>query len=127
VVSPWRRMVQIATYRGQEGQWAWLLHRLAGLGVVLFVGLHVFDIWLIGLGRETFQRFLFLYGSPPAKFLEVLLAFGVLYHALNGVRIVLVDFVPAVARRQSLLARAEIVVLVLVLLPVAWVTLRGLF
>jgi succinate dehydrogenase / fumarate reductase cytochrome b subunit len=44
-------------YRGGSGQWTWLLHRAAGLGVVLFLTLHIFDIWLIGLGRDTFERF----------------------------------------------------------------------
>ena len=37
-------------YRGREGMIAWLLHRLSGLGVLLFLVIHIFDIFLMGFG-----------------------------------------------------------------------------
>jgi succinate dehydrogenase / fumarate reductase cytochrome b subunit len=118
--------LNLLRYRGGQGQWAWLLHRTTGLGIVLFVGLHVFDIWLIGLGREPFERFLVLYRSPPARILEVFLLFGVLFHALNGLRIVLMDVRPGLARRRRTLLRVEAVLLLAILLPAVWLTVRGL-
>ena len=45
-------------YRGREGQWAWMLHRITGLGVVFFLLLHIFDIFLMAAGREVFEDFL---------------------------------------------------------------------
>ena len=30
-------------YKGAIGQWSWVLHRITGLGVVLFITLHIVD------------------------------------------------------------------------------------
>ncbi|RME44270.1 MAG: succinate dehydrogenase, cytochrome b556 subunit [Chloroflexi bacterium] len=83
------------TYRGREGHYAFILHRVAGLGVLLFLALHIFDIFLVAFGEETFNDFLTLYTHPLARLLEVALIFGVVYHAFNGLRIILIDFWPA--------------------------------
>jgi succinate dehydrogenase / fumarate reductase, cytochrome b subunit len=123
----WQHMRNVLTYRGHEGQWSWLLHRLAGLGVVLFLLLHVFDIWLIGLGPKAFATFLFLYRNPVAKLFEVFLLFGVLFHAVNGARLILVDLWPGMVRHQRRLVYLETAVVLAVLIPTAWVTVRGLF
>ena len=125
-VPRWKRMLGVLTYRGREGQWSWLLHRVAGLGVVLFLGLHILDIWLIGMGEEVFKQFLVLYHHPVARVGEVFLIFGVLFHALNGARIILIDLWPGMIRHQRRLVYLETVLLLLVLIPTAWVTLVGL-
>jgi succinate dehydrogenase / fumarate reductase, cytochrome b subunit len=122
----WKRIFSVLTYRGREGQWSWLLHRLAGLGVVLFLLLHVLDIWLIGLGEKAFETFLFLYHNPVAKVFEVFLIFGVLFHAVNGARIILVDLWPGMVRHQRALVYVETVIMLAVLIPTAWVTIAGL-
>ena len=42
-------------YRGQSGQWSWLLHRITGLGVLLFLLVHIVDITLIGFGPKVYN------------------------------------------------------------------------
>jgi len=86
---------QSLRYRGGVGQWAWLLHRLAGVGILLFLILHILDIFLVAFGPETFEKLLFIYHSVVFRPLLVLLTFGVVYHALNGLRIVIIEFWPA--------------------------------
>lgn len=121
------RMRGVLSYDGREGQISWLLHRLAGLGILLFLYLHIFDIWLMGLGREAFERFLFIYHSPPFKVLIAFLIFGVLYHAVNGLRVILVDFWPGAAKRQRQLVWIETVILLAVLIPTLLKTFSSLF
>lgn len=123
----WKRMLGVLSYRGREGQWSWLLHRLAGLGVALFLFLHILDIWLIGMGPQVFERFLFLYHHPIAKVFEVFLLFGVLFHAVNGARIILIDLWPGMIQHQRRLVYIEVIVMLAVLVPAAWITLAGLF
>jgi succinate dehydrogenase / fumarate reductase cytochrome b subunit len=94
---------------------------------MLFLLLHIFDIWLMGMGKEVFSKFLFFYHAPPFKVLVVFLLFGVLFHAVNGARIILIDFVPGLTRHQRKLVWIETVILLAVLLPAIWVTLEGLF
>lgn len=121
-----KRMLSVLTYRGREGQWSWLLHRVAGLGVLLFLLLHIFDIWLVTLGPDIFNRFLFIYKAPPFKVLEVFLIFGVLFHAVNGARIIVIDFWPGATRHHRKLVWIEVMIMLSVLIPAAWVTLENL-
>ena len=57
VASIWQGI----TYRGREGHYAWLLHRVGGLGIMAFLLLHILDIFLVGFGPEIFGKFLILY------------------------------------------------------------------
>lgn len=118
------------TYRGREGHWAWLLHRVSGLGILLFLVLHIVDIYLIGVGKEVFEAFLFFYHSAPFKVLVMGLLFGVYYHAFNGVRIILVDFWPerfSNWKAQRLMFRIVIVLTLLAFIPSAIATVAPLF
>jgi succinate dehydrogenase / fumarate reductase cytochrome b subunit len=115
------------TYRGGAGMALWALHRAAGLGILLFLALHIVDIFLLGFGEEVFNELLVIYTSPWARVLEVFLLFGVLFHALNGLRIVLQDFFPAAMRARGALVKVELVVLAVVFLPSAWLMLKPLF
>ncbi len=90
----------VLRYRGGAGQWAWAIHRAAGLGVLAFLLLHIFDIFLAAFGPAMFNELLFLYKGWLSRILEILLLFGLLYHALNGLRIIIMDFFPIVASRK---------------------------
>lgn len=98
-------LIQTATsvlrYRGGTGQWAWVIHRAAGLGVLAFLLLHIVDIFLVSFGAGIFSELLFIYKAWPFRILEVALLFGLLYHALNGLRIILADFMPMFASRST--------------------------
>lgn len=125
--SGWRSAFQALGYRGREGQWSYLIHRTAGLGVLLFLFLHIFDIFLIGFGEEEFNSLLFLYKAPPFRVLEVFLVFGLLFHAINGLRIILIDFVPGAVRYQRQMVWTEAGVILAVMLPASFFLLRPLF
>ncbi len=90
----------VLRYRGGAGQWAWAIHRAAGLGVLAFLLLHIIDIFLVSFGPALFNDLLFIYKAWPFRILEVALLFGLLYHALNGLRIIVADFIPVVAKRS---------------------------
>ncbi len=80
-------------YRGREGQWAYFLHRVSGIALALYLLLHVFDISLVMWGPDgPFNRFLLFYHQWPFRIGLVLIIAGVVYHALNGLRIMILDF-----------------------------------
>jgi len=112
-------MREIYTYRGGPGMIAWALHRLAGLGVILFLALHIFDIFLMQFGPETFNQLLFLYKHPLFRLMEIFLLFGLLYHALNGLRVILLDLFPATARFQVQLWYVQMVIFAAAFIPLA--------
>jgi succinate dehydrogenase / fumarate reductase cytochrome b subunit len=114
-------------YRGREGMWAWLLHRVTGLGVVLFLFVHVADTALIGLGAEVYNEVMGIYRVPFFRVMEVLLAAAVLYHGLNGLRVIAVDFWEGATKVQRELFYAVVVVFFVVMIPVAYMMLRPVF
>lgn len=79
-------------YAGDPGQYAWVLHRASGIGVLFFLLLHIIDIMLIGFGRDVYDESVEFYGNPFLLVMEVALVGAVIYHALNGLRIILIDF-----------------------------------
>src|SRR5690606_41463547 len=107
VYSRGRPILQGLRYRGRQGMWAWLLHRTTGLGILLFLLLHIFDIFLVAFGPEVFNALLFIYRAWWARVLEVFLLFGVLFHALNGLRLIIQDFWPALWRYERQMRSEE--------------------
>lgn len=114
-------------YRGGAGQWAWLMHRLSGVAVLLFLIIHILDTGLVLFGAEIYDKVVKLYTHPVFRVGEVGLAAAVLYHALNGIRITILDFWPELSERQRELFYGVVAVFLLVFLPVAYVMLAPLF
>jgi succinate dehydrogenase / fumarate reductase cytochrome b subunit len=114
-------------YRGGPGMLGWAFHRISGVGVWTFVLLHVFDIWLSQANPTLYDELLRFYASLPGRLLEVVLGAALLYHALNGLRIILMDFWPALTRFHLQLWAAVWVLFVLIGLPVTWVILKPVF
>ncbi|MCP4576189.1 MAG: succinate dehydrogenase, cytochrome b556 subunit [Deltaproteobacteria bacterium] len=75
------------------GMWAWMLHRITGLGLVFYILLHtiLMSVSLLS-GKESFNATLsLLMGHPVFELLDTLLLGAVLYHGFNGIRILLFD------------------------------------
>ncbi|HXE74687.1 MAG TPA: succinate dehydrogenase, cytochrome b556 subunit [Candidatus Xenobia bacterium] len=114
-------------YRGGAGHWAWILHRLTGLGVLLFLLIHIVDTGLVLFGAEIYDKVMKIYARPLFRVGEVGLAAAVLYHALNGIRITILDFWPELSGRQRELFYAAMVVFALLFVPSAYLMLKPLF
>jgi succinate dehydrogenase / fumarate reductase cytochrome b subunit len=73
------------------GMWAWVLFRISGLVLVAYLFVH---IWVISHGRTSaasLNSLFDMFDKPFLVFLDLMLVSAVLYHALNGVRIILMD------------------------------------
>jgi succinate dehydrogenase / fumarate reductase cytochrome b subunit len=117
-------MRDVAAYRGGEGHWSYILHRLTGVGVLLFLLIHILDTALIGWGPDVFNKVMALYRHPLFRVSEIGLFAAVLFHALNGLRIVVIDFWPGSTRYHKKLFWAEVVAFGLIMLPVSvWMIL----
>ncbi|HEX8680719.1 MAG TPA: succinate dehydrogenase, cytochrome b556 subunit [Ardenticatenaceae bacterium] len=117
VSSAYDTLIQGLQYRGREGQWSWILHRLTGLGVFLFLALHIFDIYLIMLGPEPFNTLSTIYHHPIARVGHIFLFFSLLWHAFNGFRITLLDFVPRLWKYQRQTVWIQVVVFLATFIP----------
>lgn len=111
-------------YRGKEGQWSWIFHRVTGVGVLLFLFIHIIDTFLIGWGPEVYDKVMVFYRKPLFLWGELGLFASVLFHALNGVRVILVDFWPEGTRHHRKMFYAEMAVFVLAMIPVSILMLK---
>lgn len=87
-------------YRGKSGQWAFVTHRVTGFLVFVFLLLHIVDVSLISWPR-LYDEVHALYGNVLLRLFEVGLLFALVFHALNGLRIVMIDFFPGSIRNEK--------------------------
>ncbi|MFE7846126.1 succinate dehydrogenase, cytochrome b556 subunit [Microbacterium sp. NPDC057407] len=87
-------------YRGNEGMWSWVLHRITGVGIFFFLLVHVLDTALIRVAPDAYDAVMSSYKNPIMGIGEVVLVGAVAYHAYNGLRIILVDLWPWATRHQ---------------------------
>lgn len=81
-------------YRGRSGHWSWLAHRVSGLGILLYLVIHVWDTANAFFYPALYQWSIDLFKHPFFGVGEIALMAAVLYHAFNGIRITLLDFKP---------------------------------
>ena len=79
-------------YRGNEGMWSWVLHRITGVAIFFFLLVHILDTALIRVSPEAYDAVIGTYKNPVMGIGEVFLVAAIAYHAFNGLRIILVDF-----------------------------------
>lgn len=72
------------------GSWAFAVNRITGLGLVLYLYLHLGVLSMLLVGRSAWGDFLRVATTTAFLGLDVLLLFGLLFHGLNGVRVALV-------------------------------------
>jgi succinate dehydrogenase / fumarate reductase, cytochrome b subunit len=82
----------VPVYNGDVGQYAWILHRATGIGILFFLLIHIIDIMLIGLGRDVYDHTVEFYAHPFIIPMEIMLVGAVIYHTLNGLRVIAVNF-----------------------------------
>ncbi|WP_082467501.1 succinate dehydrogenase, cytochrome b556 subunit [Leifsonia sp. Leaf264] len=79
-------------YRGREGMWSWVLHRITGVAIFFFLLVHVLDTALIRVSPEAYNAVISTYQTPIMGLGEVALVGAIVFHAFNGIRIILIDF-----------------------------------
>jgi succinate dehydrogenase / fumarate reductase cytochrome b subunit len=90
-----KRNVSLSTalrYKGQGPYLTFILHRIGGLGMAIFIGVHILASftenimgWKIGYyANQVYESGVF----------QLFIFFCVLFHAVNGLRITLLDLFP---------------------------------
>ena len=78
-----------------------MLHRVSGVLTVAFIITHVVDSTLVTFFPRLYQKTIRLFKHPLAGLGEIGLIGAVLYHGVNGLRIVVLDSRPEWWRHQK--------------------------
>jgi len=105
-------------YRGKIGQYSWALHRVAGLGTLIFFVIHVIDTSWAVFFPELYREAISIYQSPLFTVGEFGLIACVVYHAYNGFRIIVMDYRPHLWRYQARAAQMVLAATAITLVPV---------
>jgi succinate dehydrogenase / fumarate reductase cytochrome b subunit len=85
-------------YQGGGPMLAWMLHRITGLSILLIVGLHVYaSFFMQQTGSDLGTTFNIIYES---WIFQIIVIFIVIFHGLNGLRIIILDVWPNALRFQ---------------------------
>jgi succinate dehydrogenase / fumarate reductase cytochrome b subunit len=74
------------------GMWAFIINRLSGLGLVLYLVLHLIMLGKLAKGPQAYDQFIAMMKTPFWIAGELLVVAAVFIHGLNGVRIILTSF-----------------------------------
>jgi succinate dehydrogenase / fumarate reductase cytochrome b subunit len=72
--------------------WSWVAHRVTGVLIFFFLFVHVLDTALVRVSPKAYDDVVGTYKNPLVNLLEVGLVGAILFHALNGLRVIAVDF-----------------------------------
>lgn len=109
-----RRLSRAPRDRLELGRWGFWAHRVSGVAIFAFLILHLFDVGLYGLSRDLYDEVHALYGTAALRVFESGLLVAILFHALNGLRLLAIDLVDVGPRTAGrLLVLAAVVTLVL--------------
>lgn len=95
ITSRFSSFVEGVLYRGREGHWAFIFHRVSGLAILLFVAIHVVDTSWVAYWPTSYEHAIDLYGSLPFLISEYFLFAAIVYHGINGLNIIIKDTFPS--------------------------------
>jgi len=84
------------------GDWAFVLHRITALSLVLYLGMHLIVLGTLTQGPEAFNSFIELAHNPLFILGELLVVAAALYHGLNGLRVGLTSFGVAIPYQKQI-------------------------
>ena len=114
------RRMRRTLYRGDPGMWSWVLHRITGATVFFFLFIHVLDTALVRISPQAYDEVISTYKTPIVGLMELGLVAAVLFHALNGIRVILIDFWGQGPRYQRQMLWAIVTIWVVVMVPGAY-------
>jgi succinate dehydrogenase / fumarate reductase cytochrome b subunit len=103
--------------------YSWAMRRITGLGVVLFLLFHIADTALLLWGPNVYNTVVRFYQMPLFRLAEVGLVAAVIYHAVSGLHIIILDLWEHAHDYQKLLMVLEYVVFVVLFFPAAYLML----
>ena len=92
--------------RTLKGQWlgfesyTWAVQRVSGFVILVFLIMHLYTLSSVRSGEGFFDKTMASMQSPLIKMGEVLLLWVIFIHALNGIRLILINISPAINHKS---------------------------
>ena len=90
--------------RNHPAYWAFVLHRVSGVALALFLPVHLYVLSLAVADGARLDAFLAWTEWPPVKVAEGGLVFGLAAHLAGGLRLLAAEFLPWREDQKTLIA-----------------------
>lgn len=110
---------RVVSYRVSWAQLAWFGHRLSGIGVLVYLFMHIVETSTVTLGPDVYNATLGLFRNLPVRLGETVLMAALVYHSLNGLKVILLDFVPAATSWYRPLTYGVVIATVAAMVPLS--------
>ena len=117
-------VITVFGYRVSWAELAWFGHRISGLGVLLYLFMHIVETSTVLFGPEVYDAAVGIFKNLPARLGEVVLMAALVYHALNGLRVIAMDFWPGLTVYYRQLTYGVISATVVAMIPLAFIMTR---
>ncbi|MDR3068207.1 MAG: succinate dehydrogenase, cytochrome b556 subunit [Cellulomonas sp.] len=107
--------------------WSWVLHRVTGFLIFMFLLVHILDTAMVRVSPETYDTVMGTYHNVIMGLGEAGLVAAILVHAFNGLRIVVVDFWSKGTKYQKALLWIAVAAVVLLMVPFLVIHLSNIF
>lgn len=86
-----RRLAVAVSARSELNRWAFYAHRVSGAAIYAFLCLHILDVSLYSFSPGLYNNVHVLYGTTAMRVFECGLLVAILFHTLNGLRLLAID------------------------------------
>ncbi|WP_426244696.1 succinate dehydrogenase, cytochrome b556 subunit [Nocardioides sp. LHG3406-4] len=122
-----RRLGRLPSERSEANRLAFYTHRLSGIAIFAFLALHIVDVSLFAISSDLYDDVHELYGTVVMRVFECGLLFALLFHALNGLRLIAIDVWDLGAQAAIRILNGVVAASVLVTLAGSVAILRPVF
>jgi len=91
-------------HRGHPAYWAFVVHRVSGVALALFLPVHFWALGRAIQGEAALESFLAWTRNPLAKAAETLLVLLLAVHLTGGLRVLALEFLPWSPRQKTAIA-----------------------
>jgi succinate dehydrogenase / fumarate reductase cytochrome b subunit len=118
-----RAQARVVSYRVSWAQLAWFGHRLSGIGVLVYLFVHIVETSMVTLGPTVYDATLGLFRNLPIRLGEIVLMAALVYHSLNGLKVILLDFFPSTTAWYRPLTYGVVIATLTAMIPLSLVML----
>ncbi|HEX9738115.1 MAG TPA: succinate dehydrogenase, cytochrome b556 subunit [Candidatus Limnocylindria bacterium] len=118
-----RAQARVVSYRVSWAQLAWFGHRLSGIGVLVYLFIHIVETSMVTLGPTVYDATLGLFRNLPIRLGEIVLMAALVYHSLNGLKVILLDFFPTTTAWYRPLTYGVVIATLTAMIPLSLVML----
>ena len=114
-------MIKLLGYEMTWAQLAWFGHRASGIGVLVYLFMHIVETSMVLFGPEVYDAAVGIFKNLPARLGEIVLMAALVYHALNGLRVIAMDFWPSLTIYYRPLTYGVVAATILAMIPLSYI------